>query len=111
ALESSDYWAAAKAVGGVGRLSLRVTGVAGCAWLGSADAAKADEDAGRGRRRHVTDRERAGKRTEEERAAAHQRTGKVRCRARPSEAHLVIAEAAPARTVGRVWHPIRHPLG
>src|SRR5438552_9576856 len=35
-------------------------------------------------------------------AAAQQRTGKVRCRARPSEIHVVIAGAGPARAVRRV---------
>src|SRR5262245_6927954 len=63
-------------------------------------AAEADDDAERERRRPGgADRERASKRTalDGESAAAQQRTGKVRCRARPSEAHLVIAEAGPAR--------------
>ena len=68
--------------------------------LGSAGATKADEDGRDQTRWSVTDRERAGKRTNEESAAAQQRTGKVRCRARPGEImSSLLALAQPGQFV------------
>src|SRR5262249_58850807 len=78
-----------------------------------AGAAKRDEESVRTKRRKITPREWAGERTADrgECAAAHRRTGKVRGRTGPGEAHVVVAEAAPARAVRRERHPLRDPFG
>src|SRR5262245_6781539 len=74
------------------------------------DATKADERARAERSAGGDHGQEAGRGARSKVAAAQERAGAAYGRAGPREAHEIVAEASPARTVGGQRNPIRDPL-